>query len=101
MWTTDGIHTLPGMSDNFQPNHFVPLVEFIAKNVPRKKLQPKITDLFRSDSLQNGQSTCEGQLMMQLMFHIQCNYVISTAIHHSAWEGARQDYSLYSMFTVA
>ena len=25
MWTIDGIYTLPGMSENFQPNHFVPL----------------------------------------------------------------------------
>ena len=25
MWTTDGIYTLPGMSENFQANHFVPL----------------------------------------------------------------------------
>ena len=25
IWTTDGIYTLPGMSENFQPNHFVPL----------------------------------------------------------------------------
>ena len=73
------------MSENFQPNHFVPLVEFIAKNVPKKKLA-KSTDLFRSDSLPNDQSTSEGKLMMQLMFHIQCNYVISTPMHHSAWE---------------
>ena len=86
MWNTDGIHTHLGMSDNFQPNHFVPLVQFIAKNALKKKLQPKITDLFISDSLQNDQTTSEGQLMMQLMFHVQCNYVISTATHHSAWE---------------
>ena len=52
----------------------------------RKRLQPKISDLFRSDSLQNDQS----KLMMQLMFHIQCNYVISAPlimrdlIHQSA-----------------
>ena len=99
MWTTDGIHTLPGMSENFQPNYFVPLVEFVAKNVLKKKLQPKITDLFRSDSLQNDQSTSESKLMRQMMFHIQCNYVISAAImHHSAGEGARQDYTLYGMF---
>ena len=75
MWTTDGTHTLPGMSENFQPNHFVPLVEFIAKNMPKKTIQPKITDLFRFESLQNDQSTSEGKLIMQL-FHIQCNYVI-------------------------
>ena len=25
MWTTDCIYTLPGMSENFQPNHFVRL----------------------------------------------------------------------------
>ena len=99
MWTTDGIHTLPGMSVNFQPDHFEPVVEFIAKNVLKKKRQPQITDLFRSDSLQNDQ-TSEGQLMMQVMFHIQCNYVISAAMHHSALEGARQDYTLFCMFTV-
>ena len=95
MWTTDGIYTPPGMSGNFQPNHFELIVEFIAKNVPKKKLQPKITDLFKSDCLQNDQSTSVGKLMMQLMFHTHCNYVISTAMYHfSAWEGTRLDYTL-------
>ncbi len=65
MWTTDGIHTLPGMSDDFQPNHFVPLVEFIAKDVQKNKPQQrKITDLFRSGSLQKEQSTSEGKFIL-------------------------------------
>ena len=99
MWTTDGIHTLPGMSGNFQPNHFVPLVEFIAKNVPKRKPQPKITDLLRSHCLQNDQSSFVGKLlMMQLMFHIRCNYVISTAMYQSACEGTRPS-GLYFIVT--
>ena len=62
--TTDGIHTLPGMSDDFQPNHFVPLVEFIAKDVQKNKPQQrKITDLFRSGSLQKEHSTSEGKFI--------------------------------------
>jgi hypothetical protein len=42
------------MSKDFQPNHFVPLVEFITKYAEKKKLpqQQKITDLFRSESVQ-------------------------------------------------
>ena len=36
MWTTDGIFTLPELSEDFQPNHFVPLVEFNPKNVNKK-----------------------------------------------------------------
>jgi hypothetical protein len=63
MWTTHSIHILPGMSMNFQPNHFVPLVEFITKYAEKKKLpqQQKITDLFRSESVQKEEGTSEGK----------------------------------------
>ncbi len=50
LWTTDGVHTLPGLNTDFQPNHFVPLVEFMSKDDSNKKAaqpqQRKITDLF-------------------------------------------------------
>ena len=63
MWTTRGIHILPGMNKDFQPNHFVPLVEFIAQCAEKKKLpqQQKITDLFRSESVQKEEGTSEGK----------------------------------------
>ena len=35
MWTTHGIPSMPGM--NFQPNHFVPLVDFVANAGNQKK----------------------------------------------------------------
>jgi hypothetical protein len=51
------------MSKDFQPNHFVPLVEFITKYAEKKKLpqQQKITDLFRSESVQKEEGTSEGK----------------------------------------
>ena len=63
IWTTHGIHILPGMNKDFQPNHFVPLVEFITKCAEKKKLpqQQKITDLFRSESVQKEEGTSEGK----------------------------------------
>ncbi|CAB4005035.1 Hypothetical predicted protein [Paramuricea clavata] len=42
MWITHGIHILPGMSKDFQPNHFVPLVEFITKSAEKKKLPQQL-----------------------------------------------------------
>ena len=51
MWTTDGILTLPGINKDFQPNHFVPLVEFIDKH-KKSQQQSLITDLFTTKSLQ-------------------------------------------------
>ena len=47
MWTSSGIDVLPGLSEDFQPNHFVPLVEFKAKT---RSKQPKITTLFKANS---------------------------------------------------
>lgn len=41
MWTTAGIHILPGLSQDFQPNHFVPLVEFKPKDVTTKTKAPQ------------------------------------------------------------
>ena len=47
MWTSSGIDVLPGLSKDFQPNHFVPLVEFKAKTGSK---QPKITTIFKANS---------------------------------------------------
>lgn len=47
MWTSSGIDVLPGLSKDFQPNHFVPLVEFRPKTGSK---QPKITTLFKANS---------------------------------------------------
>ena len=38
MWTTAGFLTLPGLSEGFQPNHFVPLVEFNSNIGTKAKL---------------------------------------------------------------
>ena len=52
MWTTHGILSMPGMNENFQPNHFVPLVVFVANdNNQKKNKQQKITDLFKAKSV--------------------------------------------------
>ena len=52
MWTTHGIVSMPGMNENFQPNHFVPLVDFVANDGNRKKnKQQKITDMFKAKSV--------------------------------------------------
>ena len=52
MWTTHGILSMPGMNENFQPNHFVPLVVFVANdNNQKKNKQQKITDLFKTKSV--------------------------------------------------
>ena len=49
MWTTAGFLTLPGLAQGFQPNHFVPLVEFNSKTETKAKRiqQKKITDHFK------------------------------------------------------
>ena len=49
MWTTAGFLTLPGLPQGFQPNHFVPLVEFNSSTGTKAKLvqQKKITDHFK------------------------------------------------------
>ena len=49
MWTSSGIDFLPGLSKEFQPNHFVPLVEFKAKAGSTDTKQPKITSLFKTN----------------------------------------------------
>ena len=41
MWTTHGIHVLPGISKNFQPNHFVPLVEYMGKDQGKNPTKKK------------------------------------------------------------
>ena len=52
MWTTHGILSMPGMNENFQPNHFVPLVVFVANdNNQKKNKQQKITDMFKVKSV--------------------------------------------------
>ena len=68
MWTTLGIHILPGMSKGFQPNHFVPLVELMAKDVEKNEpQQQKITDLFRSKSKQMEEGTSEGKYSVDIV----------------------------------
>ena len=57
LWSTAGIATLPGIDTNFQPNHFVPLVQVQERdeNITPKalkqktisKVQPKITDVLK------------------------------------------------------
>ena len=43
---------MPGMNENFQPNHFVPLVYFVANDGNQKKnKQQKITDMFKAKSV--------------------------------------------------
>ena len=54
MWTVDGTLNLPGLDVNFQPNHFVPLVEFNPKAKVECKAptqQRKITDHFKSPAV--------------------------------------------------
>ena len=52
MWTTHGILSMPGMNENFQPNHFVPLVVFVDNdNDQKKNKQQKITDMFKAKSV--------------------------------------------------
>ena len=51
MWTTHGILSMPGMNENFQPNHFVPLVVFVAKDNQKKNNGQKITDMFKAKSV--------------------------------------------------
>ena len=61
MWTTHGIVSIPGMSENFQPNHFVPLVDFVANDSSQKKAkQRKITDMFKVRSVQQQNIVSEG-----------------------------------------
>ena len=41
MWTTHGILSMPGMNENFQPNHFVPLVDFVANDGNQKRISSR------------------------------------------------------------
>ena len=52
MWTTIGNITLPGLVENFQPNHFVPLVEFLAKAGSKTVQQLKIIELFKPECVE-------------------------------------------------
>ena len=55
MWTTHGIVSIPGMSENFHPNHFV------ANDSSQKKAnQQKITDMFKARSVQQQNIVSEG-----------------------------------------
>ena len=52
VWTTHGILSMPGMNENCQPNHFVPLVDFVANAGNQKKnKQQKIIDMFKAKSV--------------------------------------------------
>ena len=64
MWTSSGIDVLPGLSKDFQPNHFVPLVEFKAKTGSK---QPKITTIFKANS-----SKKESYLKVNIVY--MCNF---------------------------
>ena len=62
MSTTHGNLTLPGLNENFQPNHFVPLVEFIAKQGSKLKTiqQRKITELLKPEGANKDNVAQEG-----------------------------------------
>ena len=60
MWTTHGILSMPGMNEDFQPNHFVPL-DFVATDGDQKKnKQQKITDMFNAKSVKQENIIFEG-----------------------------------------
>ena len=63
MWTTHGNLTLPGLNENFQPNHFVPLVEFTAKQGSKLKTiqQRKITELLKPEGANKDNVAQEGK----------------------------------------
>ena len=71
MWTTHGIHVHPGISKNFQPNHFVPLVEYMGKDQGKKSHQKKITDSFRIETVQKAKLTSEDGPHMVLKLELQ------------------------------
>ena len=62
MWTTVGFLTLPGLAQGFQPNHFVPLVEFNSKTGTKAKptQQKKITDHFKFCSQSKDEPVLRG-----------------------------------------
>ncbi|XP_046858087.1 uncharacterized protein LOC124451504 [Xenia sp. Carnegie-2017] len=62
MWTTTGAYSLPELDIEFQPNHFVPLIEFNQTNNSRVNNKKKITDHFKVDVLQKNKSGLEQQI---------------------------------------
>lgn len=75
LWSRDGINILPGVSNTFQPNHFVPLLEYNHKGKSHhgglsrahqskigKAIQPSITELFQREKDGKGiQNTFRGK----------------------------------------
>ena len=53
-----------GISKNFQPNHFVPLVEYMGKDQGKKIPPKKITDTFRIETVQKAKLTSEGTVLL-------------------------------------
>ena len=73
MWTTYGILSMPGMNENFQPNHFVPLVVFVANdNNQKNNKQQKITGMFKAKSVKQESN--------QILYLKVCILTITTTI---------------------
>ena len=85
LWSTDGIATLPGIDKNFQPNHFVPLVQVqdrdenitpkALKKKTTSKIQPKITDVFKSageESVSKGMLTFNFPVVESIIMNLMC-----------------------------
>ena len=58
MWTTTSNITLPGLVENFQPNLFVPLVKFLAKEGSKTIQQLKINELFKRVCVEKVTCVC-------------------------------------------
>jgi hypothetical protein len=78
MWTTNGIVTLPGLSEDFQPNHFVPLLEFninINKKIGSSQ-QKKITDHFPSHCGKKEDNIDLEGMVIRIYVHIVLVYIL-------------------------
>ena len=76
MWTTNGIVILPGLSEDFQPNHFVPLLGLNSININKKigsSQQKKITDHFPSHCGRKEDNIDLEDMVIRIYVHIQCN----------------------------
>ena len=79
LWSRDGIDVLPGLQTTFQPNHFVPLVEYNTKGqqihhgglsrsfqskAPKVQQQLTITDLLKPSN--TDKNTSKGKYITQM-----------------------------------
>ena len=87
MWTTHGILSMPGMNENFQPNHFVPLVVFVANgNNQKKNKQQKITDMFKAKSVKQESN--------QILYLKVCILTTTTTTITTTTQQQQQQYTL-------